>query len=66
MTLKFNGTDMEVEAGKTVAGLLEDKKISRKNLIIEYNGQLLDAEESDSQILQDGDQLNLFSMVGGG
>ena len=50
-----------------IAAFLEEQKISRKNLILEWNGMILSGSDPlEEHILQDGDRLNLFSMVGGG
>lgn len=65
--IQFNGKNLTIKDQISIAAFLEEQKISRKNLILEWNGIILSGSDPlERHILQDGDQLNLFSMVGGG
>lgn len=65
--IQFNGKNLTIKDQISIAAFLEEQKISRKNLILEWNGIILSGSDPlEKHILQDGDQLNLFSMVGGG
>lgn len=63
----FNGKAAEFAPGDKLASFLRSRNIGAKNLIVEWNGKILtESDPLDSFTLQDGDTLNLFSMVGGG
>lgn len=67
MTIKFNGKHEEVPEAISVAAFLEAKNIQSPHLILELNGEILaKPEEWTNTVLNDGDALNAFSMVGGG
>ena len=64
--IQFNGQNLTIKEQMPIAAFLEEQKISRKNLILEWNGMILSGSDPlEEHILQDGDRLNLFSMVGG-
>lgn len=63
----FNGKAAEFAPGDKLASFLRSRNIAAKNLIVEWNGKILTENDPlDSFTLQDGDTVNLFSMVGGG
>lgn len=65
--IQFNEKNLTIEDPMSIAAFLEERKISRKNLILEWNGTILSGSDAlEKHILQNGDRLNLFSMVGGG
>ncbi len=67
MTIKFNGKHEEVAEATTIAAFLEKKNIRSPHLILELNGEILaDPQEWTKTVLNSGDALNAFSMVGGG
>ena len=63
MKIIFNGT----ADGTTLNAFLEERKIQRKNVIVELNEDVVSVkEEISGRILKDGDVLNLYSVVAGG
>ena len=63
----LNGKETEFSSGEKILGFLQARKLGTKNLILEWNGQILTEKDPlESLELNDGDTLNLFSMVGGG
>ena len=63
----FNSKAAEFATGDTLASFLRSRNIAAKNLIVEWNGKILtESDPLESFTLQDGDTVNLFSMVGGG
>lgn len=63
----LNGKETEFEPGEKILSFLQARKVGTKNLILEWNGKILTEKDPlESLELNDGDTLNLFSMVGGG
>ena len=63
----LNGKETEFSPGENILGFLQARKLGTKNLILEWNGQILTEKDPLKTFeLKDGDTLNLFSMVGGG
>ena len=63
----LNGKETEFSPGENILGFLQARKLGTKNLILEWNGRILTEKDPlESLELNDGDTLNLFSMVGGG
>jgi len=63
----LNGKETDLVEGENLLSFLQSRKLSVKNLILEWNGKILtDKDPLGKFKLQDGDTLNLFSMVGGG
>ena len=63
----FNGKAETVAEEETLHSFLSKHQLAGKNLIIEWNGKIFTENDSlESFSLHSGDELNLFSMVGGG
>ena len=63
----LNGKETEFSEGENLQSFLQSRKPGVKNLIIEWNGKILTEKDPlETFTLNDGDTLNLFSMVGGG
>lgn len=63
----LNGKEIEFSEGENIRTLLRSRKSGMKNLIIEFNGNILTEKDPlENFTLKDGDSINLYSMVGGG
>jgi sulfur carrier protein len=65
ISVYINGSVREIEEGQSLRGLI-DELCLRHGLVIEYNGSIVPMNEWDNLILNDGDKLELVSIVGGG
>lgn len=65
MTVKVNGDDREVPADTTVRALVQQFKLTPEKVAIEINRRLIRAEKYD-QPLNDGDEIEIVTFVGGG
>ena len=65
MTIQINGEPVRVEAGTTIAGLLQLRKLLPKNVAVERNRRLVRAEQYQT-LLEEGDRIEIVSFVGGG
>ena len=62
----LNGTATKVE-NPDLGSLVHSRFGNAKNLILEWNGRILTEQDQLKNCeLQDGDVIDLFSMVGGG
>ncbi len=65
MGIKVNGK-LEHIKGLSIMELIEEKKLPKDSLVVEYNYNVLKSDKWDNTILKDGDNLELLSFVGGG
>ena len=64
--ISVNGREEALEAGTTVAQYLEWKAYRPDRVAVELNGAILPKNRYVSQVLADGDQMEVVSFVGGG
>ena len=63
--VKVNGTELDI-AGKTVSEYLAVTNYDPKRIAVEHNGDIVFKSRYDATILEDGDNLEIVSFVGGG
>lgn len=63
--VKINAEELNV-AGKTVAEYIATTKYNLKRIAVEINGNIVPKAQYDETILQDGDNVEIVSFVGGG
>jgi len=66
MQCKINATLSEIALGQTIGSLLKEKGISFETVVIEYNGEILKRDFFDEKAINDGDNIEILSFVGGG
>lgn len=66
MTIVMNGQPREIEAGTTVARLLEALDMQPRFLAVERNFELVPRTRHAECILAEGDALEIVTLVGGG
>lgn len=66
MHIQVNGEAKEVPQNLTVAGLLAQLGLQPKYLAVERNLILVPREEHATCTLQEGDRLEIVTLVGGG
>jgi len=66
MEISVNGETRSVEAGTTVAELLEQLQLQPRYVAVERNLQLVPRTTHAGCILQPGDALEVVTLVGGG
>jgi sulfur carrier protein len=65
MKVTLNGESREVAEGTTVASLLEERKLSVRQVAVELNRRLLKSEWYGT-VLKEGDAVEIVTFVGGG
>mgnify|MGYP003292195061 CR=1 FL=1 len=63
--VKVNGTELDI-AGKTVAEYLAATMYDPKRIAVERNGDIVFKSQYGETVLEDGDNLEVVSFVGGG
>lgn len=62
----LNGMYRPVASGATIADLLVELNLPREKVAIEYNGRVLPKSDPVAISLNEGDQLEIVEIVGGG
>jgi sulfur carrier protein len=62
----MNGQSRELEPGTTVARLIETLKMQPRYLAVERNFELVPRARHAECVLEDGDKLEIVTLVGGG
>ena len=66
MTLKLNGEKKEIQDGLSVSGLLGVLNIEPARVAVEVNLSIIKKDSYGTHMLQDGDEVEIVSFVGGG
>ena len=66
ISILCNGQTREVAAGTTVAQLVSDLGIAERKFAVERNREVVSRERLDEVQLEEGDELNIVTLVGGG
>jgi sulfur carrier protein len=66
MEVVVNGDKQMVQEGTTVAGLLEELRLSPERVVVEVNLAILKRAQHPSIALKEGDQVEIVHFVGGG
>src|SRR5260370_40794651 len=65
-TIIANGQPRSVKAGSTIADLLQELNIAPMRVVTQLDGVIVSRSEFDKAVLQEGCQLEIVTMVGGG
>ncbi|MGN0713860.1 MAG: sulfur carrier protein ThiS [Anaerovoracaceae bacterium] len=63
--VKINGKQYDI-AGSTLREYLENASYDSKRVAIERNGRIIPKAQYGETILEDGDEIEIVSFVGGG
>lgn len=63
--VKVNGIELDI-AGKTLSEYLAETDYDLKRIAVERNGEIVFKAEYESAVLEEGDNLEVVSFVGGG
>lgn len=64
--MNVNGRDEEVSPGTTVAALIGHFKLQPKHVAVEINRDLVPRRTFDETCLNEGDRIEIVTLVGGG
>lgn len=66
MYIHVNGQPRDVSDGMTVAGLLQALELTARKVAVEVNLEILDKQDFDGRLLNEGDRVEIMSFIGGG
>ena len=66
MKIVMNGQPREIEPGTTVARLIESLNMQPRYLAVERNFELVPRTRHAQCVLEDGDELEIVTLAGGG
>lgn len=66
MRLVLNGEPVELAEQSTVERLLQQLGIGRERVAVELNGDIVPKAGYETQLLSDGDKIEIVHFVGGG
>ena len=66
ITVTINGNVRELEAGTTLAALIELLDLTKRRVAVEHNRAIVKRERWRETPLSDGDELEVLHFVGGG
>ena len=66
MQIQVNGEPRDVAAETTVSQLIEPLQLDPRYLAVERNRQLVPRADHQQTLLQEGDRLEVVTLVGGG
>lgn len=66
ITIKLNGADRTVDPQWSIADLLLDLDINNRYCAVEQNLELIPREQHSDCRLQNGDRIEIVTLVGGG
>ncbi len=66
MQIVLNGESVEAAVGSTVATLLKQLGISRERVAVELNTDIVPKAGYETQLIADGDKIEIVHFVGGG
>ncbi|MBD3380059.1 MAG: sulfur carrier protein ThiS [Candidatus Omnitrophica bacterium] len=65
MKIRINGKEQEFEGG-TLLSLVESKELIPDNIVIEYNLSVVEKDKWAEVIINESDNIEIISFVGGG
>jgi thiamine biosynthesis protein ThiS len=66
ISVRLNGATIAAAPGTTLGGLLDARGVERRMIAVEHNREILPRRLWDDTVLNDGDELEVVMMVGGG
>lgn len=66
MIIKINGKDEVIDSELNLAELIKNKNLLPERIVVEHNLRIARKEEWQKIILQEGDNIEIISFMGGG
>lgn len=66
MTIQLNGERRQITEGMSVAALLKQLEIRADRVAVEVNLEIMDKNNFETRVLQEGDRVEVMSFIGGG
>jgi sulfur carrier protein len=66
MKITCNGETKEITSNTTLVNFIKEMELNPDTVVAECDGRIINRDEYDSLVLQDGNVLELIRFVGGG
>ncbi len=66
MQIRINGEPRTLADGRSIADLLDELDLSARNVAVEVNRELVPRDAHAGHLLNEGDRLEIVTLVGGG
>ena len=66
ISIQCNGSPRELQEGTTVAELVAELGVGNTKFAVERNREVVPRAELDAVTLEEGDEVNVVTLVGGG
>jgi thiamine biosynthesis protein ThiS len=66
LTIRLNGEPYEIAAPLTISGLLATLDIDPRRVAVEHNLVVIKRDRYDATIVDNGDEVEIVNLVGGG
>ena len=66
MKVRINGKEQDISGSKNLSELIEKKGLTGKAVVIEHNYNIIPKEKWRETILDESDNIEIVSFVGGG
>ena len=66
MEAVVNGNKEKLEKGTNILEFIKSKGTDPEQVVVEYNGKILDDASWADTVIEDGDRLEILKFVGGG
>jgi len=66
MIIKLNGKSQDIGDCRDLSELIKKRELSNKTLVIEYNLRIIPKESWSSVVINEKDNIEIVSFVGGG
>ncbi len=64
--ITVNGNDVEIEKDSTISDFINERKVTGKMFAVEKNLEIINKDRYDSEIIKEGDSLEIVGFFGGG
>ncbi len=66
IAIRCNGEQREIPEGTSAAALVKELGVQGRKFAVERNREVVSRESLDGVVLQEGDEVNVVTLVGGG
>ena len=64
--ITVNGNSVEIEENSTISDFIKERKVTGKMFAVEKNLEIINKDHYDSEVINEGDSLELVGFFGGG
>lgn len=66
ITITVNGNKVEIEENSTISDFIKERNVTGNMFAVEKNLEIINKDRYDSEIIKEGDSLEIVGFFGGG